>query len=435
MTAATNLVLAVACFLCAARLSSAGDARTRMWRRFLLSLGVAALAGVVKHGLAEYAASSWHQNITLLCHLSAGVSGYYAQRATLESPLFGADSRRVLLTLVRVQLTIFALLAVLTPGFRVVLLHTGLGLVGVCVAEWTAYRRGLVTTRWHLAGVATALLPGAVYVIRWPSYAWFNHIDLAHVLLVASCVLIARGSRTVSRRAAAMVTCSIIVVTAAAQLSAQEPLSLADQCAGRPAEPPAVITAALRAISLKDDRAASRALDAIEVPAHAAAAAAPFDVGAQYDLAVVLGARSDREGGRRKVAAAVQLQAQAQRVIALAPDHPGAHYLLARLYAAVRRLDRLTRFLASRMLGGDALLNPPWPQIQKLFEVAERGDPCEPEYHYELAVLHREQHAFAQANTELRHVLELTGRNDGRWTNMRRQAETWLAAGKRPPQF
>jgi hypothetical protein len=244
--------------------------------------------------------------------------------------------------------------------------------------------------------------------------------------------LIGGGRRAV----ATLVMCSIFILIAAEGLGGQAQagpaLNLAEHCAGQ-SERPAMIAAVLRAISLKDDRAASAALDAIERPAQAAAQAAPFDAAAQYDLAVVFGARSDREGGRRKIAAAVQLQSQAQRVIALVPDHPGAHYLLARLYAAVRRLDRLTRFLASRVLGGNTLLNPPWSQIQSLFEVAERGDPCEAEYHYELARLHLDQHAQAQANIELQHVLDLTGNGDSRWVGIRRKAETWLAAGKRRP--
>src|SRR5688572_3119074 len=103
MTVATNVVLAVTCFLCAARLSAARDTRTGMWRNFFMSLGVAASAGVFKHGLAEYASTTWHQAVTLLSNLSAGLGTYYAQRATLETALFGARSRRVLLTLVRLQ--------------------------------------------------------------------------------------------------------------------------------------------------------------------------------------------------------------------------------------------------------------------------------------------------------------------------------------------
>ena len=227
-----------------------------------------------------------------------------------------------------------------------------------------------------------------------------------------------------------LVTCCVLIVISAEGLGGQE-LSLAQRCAGRQVERPPLIADVLRAISLKDDRAASAALDAIEGPARAAAEASLLDPAAQYNLAVVVAARSDREGGRRKVAAAVQLQSQAQRVIALVPDHPGAHYLLARLYAAIKRLDGLKRFVASRMLGGKAILNPPWSQIQSLFEVAEGGDPCEAEHHYELAVLYREQHSQALANIELQHVLDLTGNGDSRWINIRRQAEAWLGAGKR----
>lgn len=196
MRAATNVLLAATCFVCVARLSAARDVRTRMWRLFLVSLGVAALAGVVKHGLAEYASSTWHQAVTLLSNLGAGAATYYAQRATLETSLFGARSRRVLLTLVRLQFAVFALQVTLRPVFGVVLMHTGLGLAGVCAAEWAAYRRGLVRSGWQMAGIAAALLPGMVYILRWPSYLWFNHVDAAHVLLAASCVLILRGAQS-----------------------------------------------------------------------------------------------------------------------------------------------------------------------------------------------------------------------------------------------
>ena len=227
-----------------------------------------------------------------------------------------------------------------------------------------------------------------------------------------------------------LVTCTILIVITAEVLSGQQQ-NLAQQCSGRQTERPPVIAAVLRTMSLQDDRAFRAALDDIERAAKAAADGSPLDASAQYDLAIVFGARSDREGGRRKIAAAIQLQSQAQRVIGLVPDHPGAHYLLARLYAAVRRLDGLTRFLASRMLGGNALVNPPWSQILSLFEVAERGEPCEAEYHYELARLYRDQRAYTRANAELQHVLDVTGDGNSRWASMRRQAEVWLAAGKK----
>lgn len=203
MTAATNVVLATTCFACVLRLPAVTDSRANMWRRFLLSLGVAALTGVIKHGLSEYAASTWHQTATLISNLSAGAATYYAQRATLETALFGTRSRRVLLGLVRLQLAIFALQVTLKPEFGAVLMQSGLGLAGVCFAEWMAYRRRLVASGWHLAGLATALLPGVVYLLRWPSSGLFNHLDVAHVLLAASCVLIFRGAQTATSPAEA----------------------------------------------------------------------------------------------------------------------------------------------------------------------------------------------------------------------------------------
>ena len=55
-----------------------------------------------------------------------------------------------------------------------------------------------------LAGMATALLPGVIYILRWPSFEGFDHVDTAHLLLAISCVLVLRGSQRVTSPAEAL---------------------------------------------------------------------------------------------------------------------------------------------------------------------------------------------------------------------------------------
>lgn len=203
VTAGTNLVLSGMCFGFYARLCRALDRRTVMWRRFLLALGVATLAGVPKHALKDYAAASGLSAVVLLSCMSVGIATYYAQRATLESGLFGRDPRG-LLALVRLQLVAFIPLMLYRRLFSVALLQMGLGLGGVLFVEVAAYLRGHVARAWTLAGIAVAILPGWVYLLRWPSSVWFDHNDLAHVLMAASLVLVYRGARAGSRLVATL---------------------------------------------------------------------------------------------------------------------------------------------------------------------------------------------------------------------------------------
>jgi hypothetical protein len=137
------------------------------------------------------------------------------------------------------------------------------------------------------------------------------------------------------------------------------------------------------------------------------AAAHPTKVEAQYLLAAALGAQADVEGGRTKIRAARALHEQLGAVFALDPAHAGAQHLLGRLHAAVRRMDSLTRWIATRLLGGGALAGASWAQARLLLESAVVGDPCVPDHHYELARLYVDIGQESAARERLERLLEL----------------------------
>lgn len=189
-----------------------------------------------------------------------------------------------------------------------------------------------------------------------------------------------------------------------------------------PARDP-VLAEVSAALALPDRDEARRALSALEPGVREEAAASPGDLPAQYRLAAVLGARAEVEGGRTRVSVAGELATQVARVLALDPDHAGARYILGRLHAAVMRLDRLTRFVALRLLGGGALKSASWEAAREHLERAERADPCVPDHHYELARLYLDRNEHSEALRELGHVLELTAGREGRWAQAREKAE------------
>jgi Flp pilus assembly protein TadD len=133
----------------------------------------------------------------------------------------------------------------------------------------------------------------------------------------------------------------------------------------------------------------------------------PDDVDLQFDLAVVLGARTDVEDGRDKLRTAQDLVEQLHRVLALDPSHPGAQYLLGRLNAAVMRMSSVSRFVATRFLGGSALSGVSWEEARRLLESAAEGDPCLVDAEYELARLYVDRGEPARAIEPLERMLQL----------------------------
>jgi hypothetical protein len=136
-------------------------------------------------------------------------------------------------------------------------------------------------------------------------------------------------------------------------------------------------------------------------------AARPDDPEARYELALAIGARTEVEGGRTKLQLAGALHEELVRVLALDPAHAGAQHLLGRLHAGVMRMNRVTRFLAIKLLGGSALAGASWDEAQRLLEAAATAEPCSPDHHYELARLHQDRGNDELARRELETVLAL----------------------------
>lgn len=139
-----------------------------------------------------------------------------------------------------------------------------------------------------------------------------------------------------------------------------------------------------------------------------ASADRPDDVDLRYALATVFGSRANVEGGRTRVKAAQAMYTQALRVLELDPDHAGAHHLLGRLHAGVMRMDRISRFVATRLLGGGALAGASWSEARVRLEAAVVADPCVPDHHFELARLYAERGQPELAIERLERLDDLT---------------------------
>jgi len=148
-------------------------------------------------------------------------------------------------------------------------------------------------------------------------------------------------------------------------------------------------------------------LEAAEAEARRALEAEGDEVSRRFALAVVLGLRADRNGGRTKVRAASALHVELNRVLELDPDHARARHILGRLHAGVMRMDRFTRWIATNLLGGGPLKEATWEGAEWNLADAETQAPEVAEHHYELARLYQDTDRDDLASVEVGHVLAL----------------------------
>jgi len=148
-------------------------------------------------------------------------------------------------------------------------------------------------------------------------------------------------------------------------------------------------------------------LEEAEIHARAAVEGHESDVGRRFALAVVLGMRANEEGGRTKVHAASSLHVELEAILGLDPDHARARHMLGRLHAGVRRMNRITRWIATNILGGGELRKATWKEAERNLAFAEKHAPEVADHHLQLACLYRDTGRPELARQELEHVLAL----------------------------
>lgn len=174
--------------------------------------------------------------------------------------------------------------------------------------------------------------------------------------------------------------------------------------------PDAVWMAVEGAIAAKDKDKTRQLLKGAEVEARAAVEGHEGEVGRRFALAVVLGLRADREGGKTKVAIASELKKELDATLALDPDHGRARHMRGRLNAGILRMNRVTRWIATSVLGGAELKKATWPGAELDLAFAEITVPEVSDHHLQLGYLYRDTKRSDLALLEVEHVLALPRR-------------------------
>ncbi len=151
---------------------------------------------------------------------------------------------------------------------------------------------------------------------------------------------------------------------------------------------------------------ARRLLTDAEIEAPRSVAERPDDIGRRFGLAVVLGSRADIEGGRTKIRAASELYTELEAILEVDPEHARARHLLGRLHAGVKRMNRVVRWVATRLLGGEVLAGASWEAAERHLAFAAEHEPAVLAHHLQLANLYRDTGRPERALDALRPLFE-----------------------------
>jgi len=206
-TTITNLILAVECWVLFRLLRPGRIPRPipdhwepgptadpgRSWSGFFFFLAFATLLGAAKDGFPHYLTGLPLYFTVFGSSLASGLGVLHAEAAAVQIHVRPPSLRRRLRL---ISLGKFALLVVaiaLHDSIGFVIANTALGLVPIMVAEYRVFREGRTDNGWIAGGIALSSLAAFAYLLEVPSYPWFDHRDLPHILMMGTLAMIFVG--------------------------------------------------------------------------------------------------------------------------------------------------------------------------------------------------------------------------------------------------
>ena len=197
VTVLSNLALALLCAflyrqMYRAESPAAATARNSYWARFFLFLTIATLAGAVKHGFHHYPGVLYGSAV-LVSSLASGAATTCAQLATVETFVLRKNTRFSLRLAIYLQLAVFMIIGTTADSFMVATANSAIGLMPVLLANIVNWRLAYAGSGWIAAGLLLSFFTGLIYVFQVSIGPWFTHLDISHLLMMVSLILVSRG--------------------------------------------------------------------------------------------------------------------------------------------------------------------------------------------------------------------------------------------------
>lgn len=161
------------------------------WIYFFLLVGVAALIGVVVHGFSAYTPPDVHFKIWWTMGVTQGAGIALAQFAFLSNVFH--RFRNAMAAVVLILFTAFAVLLYTTGSFEVAKIHVAVCLLPIMFyyiyMAFKAKRAEMLIA----TGIGISSLTALVHTFKLSISQWFNYNDIAHVLIMASLVVMYNG--------------------------------------------------------------------------------------------------------------------------------------------------------------------------------------------------------------------------------------------------
>jgi hypothetical protein len=149
-------------------------------------MGVSTFLGGLSHAMSFYLGTIQFKVLWIMTQVMSGFALYFAQLATVESIFRKSNVRKILISIVSVELLAFVLLITFYQNFFLVKLNTAIVFIPMLIINLITYRNGRKKAGWIAGAILILCLTAYVHAAKLSVSLWFNHNDISHVLISLS---------------------------------------------------------------------------------------------------------------------------------------------------------------------------------------------------------------------------------------------------------
>lgn len=193
----TDQLVALLCGICAYKLNKHSSKTTTYWAVFFLILGISTMVGGFAHLFWQYTGIY----LKMVSWFLAGGVTFYAQLATAE--MLNDRAKPLLRRMALLELGVFLVCLSIFRDFMVVIVNSivGLFLIVAMTHIYQYVKLREVGSGWIFFGLLIILATPAIHIAQISPHRWFNHMDLAHLILGIGLYIMYLGGKSIGQQA------------------------------------------------------------------------------------------------------------------------------------------------------------------------------------------------------------------------------------------
>jgi hypothetical protein len=197
VTAFTGILISCACLFFYVQLSFANKENkiAYYWKIFFINLTISTMLGAFTHAFFLSHEGVMYKTLWLPMQVLNGIAIYCAQQATMYSVMQDyKNTTRILWSRYSKVLLIVLVPAVfIFQNFLVSVINSALGLIPVMLMHFSDTNKKDNASKWIAYGILISFLTAIVHVGKIGVSKYFNHLDIAHILIIINLSVMYKG--------------------------------------------------------------------------------------------------------------------------------------------------------------------------------------------------------------------------------------------------